>query len=60
MSESERAFRLAVWSAVLMIVRALGKYWGMADNVKVIKSEKTEYIPVNPHGSDVAGITGYK
>jgi hypothetical protein len=53
MTDSEHAFRLAVWSAAIQIVRALGRYWGMCDSIIIKKSEQSESIPVKTHGADV-------
>ena len=38
---SEYEFRLIVWGIVIQFARALGKYWNLAEDIKIIKkSEK--------------------
>jgi len=38
---SEHEFHLIVWGIVIQFARALGKYWNLAEDIKIIRqSEK--------------------
>jgi hypothetical protein len=48
----------AIWGAMIIIMRTCGREWGFCDDIKIIKGENCERIPVNPHGADVTIGTG--
>jgi hypothetical protein len=62
MKMDERQFRLIVWGIVIQFARALGKYWKMADDIKIIKPDAVASLPVEMRGKniDCAGIEIYK
>lgn len=53
------AARAAIWSAMLIIVRTLGREWGYCENIIVQKSANSEALPITPHGADVATAAVY-